>query len=168
MNEQHLLERYQSLLEMSNTPITVLQIAHQQVDVICQAQHQSLAMGIDHLVDRYFHLGNVTPLAIENAIVAIEDQIMTIPYKLLSGSSLVTFDEAIKIIAKLAGITESDEMILDIDSLEWCFNRFADVISGYPATLEGLPTDPEFAVTLLVLREWMHHLQFSSITIKNR
>lgn len=29
----------------------------------------------------------------------------------------------------------------------------------------GLPTDARFAATLLILREFMHHLQFKSITI---
>lgn len=172
MNNQSLLQQSQFLLinKPANMPITVLHIGQQQTEIIYDLNHEQsliLQIGTQSLTEQYFHQGNVTPLAIENAIVVIEDQIMTIPHQLLAGSSLFTFDERVRDIAKLAGIAESTMMVLDIDSLEWCFNHFADVISGYPAILEGLPTEPEFAATLLILREWMHHLHFTHIIVKS-
>ncbi|MYM95524.1 hypothetical protein [Duganella vulcania] len=39
----------------------------------------------------------------------------------------------------------------------------AAVIQGKPAAHEGIPDDNAFAATLLILREFMHHLGFSSI-----
>lgn len=35
-----------------------------------------------------------------------------------------------------------------------------------PAGSAGIPTDAGFAATLLILREFMHHLHFTSITIE--
>lgn len=37
---------------------------------------------------------------------------------------------------------------------------------GPPAGMAGIPTDAGFAATLLILREFMHHLDFTSITIE--
>jgi hypothetical protein len=41
----------------------------------------------------------------------------------------------------------------------------ASLVLGRPASSAGIPTNPAFAATLLILREFMHHLQFDSIRI---
>jgi hypothetical protein len=38
------------------------------------------------------------------------------------------------------------------------------MVTGSTAARQGLPGDAGFAATLLILREFMHHLQFASIT----
>jgi len=50
--------------------------------------------------------------------------------------------------------------------LERTFNRLTAVSLGRPASREGIPAGVAFAATLLILRKFMHHLQFSSITVK--
>lgn len=47
------------------------------------------------------------------------------------------------------------------------FQRLSAVSLGRPISLEGLPASADFAATLLILREFMHHLGFASITLKD-
>ena len=78
---------------------------------------------------------------------------------------LTTTDPAIRHIAVLAGVTESPRMALSLEAMERTFDRLAQVSLGRSASLEGLPESPDFAATLLILREFMHHLQFAEISI---
>jgi hypothetical protein len=56
-------------------------------------------------------------------------------------------------------------MLFSIDAVERQFDLLTALTQGRPATSAGIPTDIGFAATLLILREFMHHLQFSAITI---
>lgn len=82
------------------------------------------------------------------------------------GSKLFTMDEAIRTIALISGVPDSSELILTRDAMELTFERFTAVTLGRPAARQGIPTGATFAATLLILREFMHHLQFISITVK--
>ena len=75
-------------------------------------------------------------------------------------------DAAIREIALIAGVAEAAEMALSREAVEQTFDRFSGVVLGRPAATEGLPAGGAFAATLLILREPMHHLQFSSITVR--
>jgi hypothetical protein len=46
------------------------------------------------------------------------------------------------------------------------FDRMAAISMGRPAGQDTLPAGAAFRATLLILREFMHHLQFQSITLK--
>jgi len=72
---------------------------------------------------------------------------------------------AIREIALLAGLVDQPLLKLGIAEVETTFDRLVYVLQGRPASSEGLPESPEFAATLLILREFMHHLKFSSITV---
>ena len=80
--------------------------------------------------------------------------------------SFFTTDVAIREIACLAGVAGNAEQTLSLDAMERTFERLAQVTLGKPALQEGIPTSPAFVATLLILREFMHHLRFSSITVK--
>ena len=56
-------------------------------------------------------------------------------------------------------------MTLSLDAVERTFDRLALVINGRPAHFEGIPGGNDFAATLLILREFMHHLQFDEIVV---
>jgi NADH:ubiquinone oxidoreductase subunit 4 (subunit M) len=56
-------------------------------------------------------------------------------------------------------------MHLSIDAVERQFDLLAALTQGRPSASAGIPTDSGFAASLLILREFMHHLQFSAITI---
>ena len=95
----------------------------------------------------------------------MEDEIITLVGMLPPASTLYSTDPGLRHIALLAGVAESAAMRLELDAMERVFSRLVAVIQGTPAAREGIPEDNEFAATLLILREFMHHLRFSSIVI---
>jgi exopolyphosphatase/pppGpp-phosphohydrolase len=106
-----------------------------------------------------------TPLEIEHAIEYIEDELLRIRESVESGSNLYTTDEGIRQIATVSGIDDQREAALGRDLIEKTFDRLTALAMGRPVTQDGIPTNPEFVAALLILREFMHHLQFSSITV---
>ena len=50
-------------------------------------------------------------------------------------------------------------MILGLELVEQAFGRFVSEALGQPPRSNGFPLDRESAATLLILREFMHHLQ---------
>lgn len=148
--------------------ITVLHIGEEETtvaigggpaaDVVC-----TLAIGSMRTSRDYFKQSPPGRLEFEIAIEPVEDEIIKAHGMLPSGSKLYSTDEGLRRIALLAGVPESDEMSLDLDAMERVFSRLAAVVQGKPAAHEGIPDDNAFAATLLILREFMHHLGFSSI-----
>lgn len=59
-------------------------------------------------------------------------------------------------------------MQVSIEAMERSFDRLTSVALGRPASHEGIPSSNAFTATLLILREFMHHLQFTSITVLKR
>jgi hypothetical protein len=81
-------------------------------------------------------------------------------------STLFTTDTAVREIAHLAGVPGRPELILSLESVERLFDLLAALSFGRPASSAGIPSDPTFAATLLILREFMHHLKFTLISFK--
>ena len=105
------------------------------------------------------------PREFELAIEPIEDEITRHHRAVRQPSLLVTESREIKAIALLAGVPESREMVLSIDAMEGVFSRLAAVIQGQPAHTQAIPEDNVFAMRLLILREFMHHVHFEKILI---
>ena len=55
-----------------------------------------------------------------------------------------------------------------IEAVERLFQRLASASLGDPMARRGLPTGNRFVATALILREFMHHLGFTSITFPER
>jgi hypothetical protein len=100
-----------------------------------------------------------SPLGLENAIAAVEDELARAHGAIAKGAALLTRDAAIRDIASAAGVPHGPEMTLTIEAVEQTFQR---LVMRAP----GLPAGREFAATLLILREVMHHLEFPSIVIR--
>lgn len=152
-------------------PITLLHIGADQTTVdttngIEEGATHTLALGSQKTAADFFKHAPPTPLEMENAIMAIEDEVSHARTWIADDSVLYTTDPAIRTIALMAGVPDQPELILSIDAVEQTFERLAAVTLGRPATSDKLPTDAAFAATLVILREFMHHLQFSSITVK--
>jgi exopolyphosphatase/pppGpp-phosphohydrolase len=121
---------------------------------------------------RQFFRGTIpTPLELENAIAAVEDEVH-IAHRQLQGLlspgqvwAPWSADASLQELATLAGVPPGPQQVLRLDAMERLFNRLAAVSEGRPAAQEGLPHDPVFAGTLLVLRELMHHLPFASLVL---
>jgi exopolyphosphatase/pppGpp-phosphohydrolase len=127
-----------------------------------------LAIGSRITAADYFKHDPPAPGEMENAIVAVEDEVSRARQMIAGGSALFTTDAAVREIAHIAGVPDRPELILTRDAMEQTFERLAAVTLGRPASREGIPAGAAFAATLLILREFMHHLQFLSITVKSR
>jgi hypothetical protein len=108
-------------------------------------------------IARDFRRDQPSPLELENAIAAIEDEIARARSSIAAEAAVATEEETIRDIALAAGIARGDEMVLTIDAVENTFER----LTRPP----GLSADHRFAATLVILREIMHHLQIASIAI---
>jgi exopolyphosphatase/pppGpp-phosphohydrolase len=122
-----------------------------------------IPLGSIKIAREHFKHQPPTALEMEHAIEAIEDELFRIRESVASGSTLFTADESIRQIARVAGIDDQREPHLSRELVEQTFDRLAALAMGRPITQDRIPTDLRFAATLLILREFMHHLQFSSI-----
>jgi exopolyphosphatase/pppGpp-phosphohydrolase len=122
-----------------------------------------LAIGSSKTAVDQFRHDPPTPIEMENGIMVVEDEVTRARDSVI-GSGLFTMDGAIREIALIAGVREAAEMTLNLEAVEQTFDRFSGMVLGRPAASEGLPAGGAFAATLLILRELMHHLKFSSIT----
>jgi exopolyphosphatase/pppGpp-phosphohydrolase len=153
------------------TPITVLHIGEQQTIVAAGTRAApgavfKLPIGSRKTAAEYFQHNPPTPGEIENAIVAVEDAVANARTIISGGTRLFTTDEAIRKIALISGVTDGAELLLTRDAMEQTFERLTAITLRRPGSREGIPADTTFAATLLILREFMHHLQFLSISVK--
>ena len=130
-----------------------------------------LPLGGAHTARQFFRGTIPTPLELENSIAAVEDEVHIAHCQLQGllppGQVWVPWsaDAALHDLATLAGVPPGPHRVLTLDAMERLFNRLAAVSEGRPAAQEGLPDDPAFAGTLLVLRELMHHLPFATLVL---
>jgi exopolyphosphatase/pppGpp-phosphohydrolase len=153
--------------------MTLLHIGAEQTVVTAGRQPDPaaklvLALGSQKTARDYFKHAPPHPLEVENAIAAVEDEVTRAKSMIPPGSGLFTVDASVREIALYSGVVDAASMRLPIDAVERAFDRLAAVSLGRPAAHEGLPENAEFAATLLILREFMHHLQFAQITILER
>ena len=152
-------------------PITVFHIGTEQTFVASGKGREpetimALAIGALKTSTDFFKHNPPSPLELENAIMTVEDEIARARAIVDDGSTLFTRDVEIREITRIAGLPDQPELTLLVETMERTFDRLAAVSLGRPAAHEGLPGSTAFAATLLILREFMHHMKFSSITVK--
>lgn len=106
-----------------------------------------------------------TPGEMEVAIMTVEDEVMPLAARLPPAAALYTAGAGIRQIAHIAGLADTPQIVLPRDDVERVYNLLAAVALGRPASISGVRTDPPFTATLTILREFMHHLGFTEITI---
>jgi hypothetical protein len=162
---------YTGRLALPNgTPITVIHIGEKQPAVAAGTGAEpgtvfKLSIGSRKSAAEYFQHNPPTAIEIENSIVAVEDAVVNARTIIAGGSAFFTSDEAIHKIALIAGVPDRAELTLTRDAMERTFERLIALMLGRPASQEGIPTNFAFAATLLILREFMHYMQFLSITV---
>jgi hypothetical protein len=127
----------------------------------------ALSIGSDKTASEFFRHSPPSAQEMENAIMAVEDEVIRARTVATPHCAVRTGDACIREIALLAGVADSRHMVLSIEAVEGQFDLLAAFTLGRPATSAGIPTTSGFAATLLILREFMHHLQFTSITIES-
>ena len=153
------------------TSSVLLHIGPEQTDITVRTAgredlHLPLTLGSQLTSLAYFRHTPPTPAELENAIMVVEDELMRVRHDIPSGARVSSSDNDIRAIARLAGVAENEQMPLSVEAVERTFDRLALVINGRPASFEGIPEGNDFAATLLILREFMHHLQFEEIVVQ--
>lgn len=128
----------------------------------------TLALGTQATAQRFFAHAPPTPLELEEAIAAVEDEVMRVRPPWRVAPLLLGDDVALQRIAAAAGRSGAGEALLDLDTVERLFDRLAAVSLGRPAAHEGLPEDAAFAAALLIVRELLHHLGIAGIRVIQR
>lgn len=172
LSESEIHQHYVTLQArlQSDVPLTLLHIGSQKTLVFSGVKDrliplQILNIGSDKTAADYFHHQPPTPDEMENAIMAVEDEVIRIRAAIPEGAQLCTNDLSIRDIAIIAGLAEQPELTMSLDTMERTFDRLAAVMLGRPAASEGIPEENSFAARLLILREFMHHLGFPDIAI---
>ncbi len=125
----------------------------------------TLAIGSGITARAHFKHQPPSPLELENAIVTVEDEVTRARQLIAPAARLYTTDVGIRDIARRSGVTDAEQMQLSLEAMERTFDRLAQLSLGRPVSSEVLPKTNDFAASLLILREFMHHLQFADITI---
>lgn len=157
----------------ASTPITVLHIGEEQTAVATGTRNQPdallvLSIGSKKTAADFFRHTPPLPGELENAIMVVEDEVSRLRAITAADSMLLTADPVIREIALISGAPGQSALILAIEAMERTFEKLTAVTLGRPASSAGIPASPAFAATLLILREFMHHLQFASITVMAR
>lgn len=119
----------------------------------------TLGIGAEQIARTYFHHDPPTSIEIERSIDAVEDEVMRLSHQIDPQVALVGIDDGLRAWAAIAGTAMTLEVV------EQLFQRLASASLGRPSALEGLLTGREAAATLLILREFMHHLGYTSIVM---
>ncbi len=151
-------------------PISVLHIGEEQTTIAFGTDAESetvlvMSIGSNRTAVDFFKHSPPTPGEMETAIMVIEDEVTRAGKLLVGHPTLFTKDASIRELALIAGVSEQPEMVLSLEAVERTFDLLASLVLGRPASSAGVPTHPAFAATLLILREFMHHLKFDSICI---
>lgn len=141
------------------------------VDATGSALHDAaitLALGTHRTARAFFRRDVPTPLELENAIATVEDEVYLAHQRYAQlphaqGGAWWSTGAHLVALAELAGVPRGPAMVLTLDTMERLFQRLAFVSEGRPAASEGLPESVEFATTLLLLRELMHHMPFGQL-----
>nr|WP_321269645.1 hypothetical protein [uncultured Tolumonas sp.] len=132
-----------------------------------ESDNITLPVGYSAISNRYFKHTPPTYDDIEYAINYIEDEIEKVVPKIpASGFTLVTNDAFIHMIARLSGCVDAPEIQLQRDDLEYLFGQYAGIAMGRPPRPHETDISPQFYAQLLILREFMHHLKFDHIVVK--
>ena len=150
-------------------PITLLHIGEDS-SAVTQADAEPTSKLILHIGSaktgrEHFRHDPPTEGEIENAIQVVEDEVMRAVKFVVRPSTLVSNDPAVVEVASWLGVSTDLEITLSLQQVEDGFSRLAARSLGRPSSQDDMPTNPTFAATLLILREFMHHLQFESIRI---
>ncbi|MFM4703245.1 hypothetical protein [Aeromonas bivalvium] len=122
------------------------------------SQTFSLDLGLDALTPGPFRRDPPTPLELEQAIMVVEGVLMPLaaripPHPVVQLHSPVPLAEAL-------GSHE-----LSRESIERLFGQLVAMVEGDPLASAQLPRDRRIAAALLILREWMHHLDAGSVVL---
>jgi exopolyphosphatase/pppGpp-phosphohydrolase len=128
--------------------------------------HLALLPGAQRLADETLRHEPPRTVELESAIDVVEDQLTAAVGVVPTASSLVLLGPLARQLAQVSGCAEGGASTVSIETVEGLFQRIASESLGNPAARRGLPAGNVFVAGVLILREFMHHLGFESITLE--
>jgi exopolyphosphatase/pppGpp-phosphohydrolase len=125
----------------------------------------TLNIGSSRIAACFFQHNPPAPIEIEDAIMVVEDEVKRACELAAGYPSLYSTDEVIHDIARTAGCPHEPTILLTVERVERLFDQLAARSEGRPSSQVAVPDDTQFSATLLILREFMHHLRFDEITL---
>lgn len=126
----------------------------------------NLPISVSAVVDQVLRHSPPTAHEVEQAIALIEDAIMPRATSLPPGLQVQSADPRVRAVVQSVAFMRvgAADVTVYADDMERCFSRFASMVFGSSPAHEAIPPDGDFAATLLILRECLHHLRWASIT----
>lgn len=107
--------------------------------------------------------GGPSPVAIENAIQVVEDQIERVAREVPAGSRLVMVAEALSPLQRGGAIAGLVQGAIALDQIEREYQSLAARSMGAPSARAFGFDDPSGDALVLVLRECLHHLGLDAV-----
>lgn len=153
------------------TAIVLLHIGEEQTCIASGSGMEpdhvlTLEIGASRTSSDFFKHNPPSPLEIENAIMVVEDEVTRARAVAQGSAALYSTDERVNDMTRMVRSTQAPPINLTIEEVERLFDQFAARSEGRPASQVDIPDDPRFAATLLILREFMHHLNFDTIQFR--
>lgn len=153
-------------------PTTALDIGDRQTDVVVRhgevvEARLTLSLGARQLAKGIFRHEPPKPAELESAIDAVEDQLKTAVDVAAAGSSLVLLGPVARQLAQVR-LADGGSATIGLETIESLFQRLASESLGNPAARRGLPAGNAFVAAVLIVREFMHHLGFGSVTTETQ
>ncbi|MDU1145088.1 hypothetical protein [Aeromonas rivipollensis] len=117
-----------------------------------------LALGLDAMTPGPFSRDPPTSLELEQAIMVVEDVLMPLAAR-IPPHPLVQLHSPVPLAEALGSRVQSRE------SIERLFGQLVAMVEGDPLASAQLPRDRRVTAALLILREWMHHLNAGSVAL---
>ena len=154
----------------ATAPFTLINIGAEQTQLVSgfgstSQATMNLALSSETTALQFFKRDPPAPHELERAIDAVEDEVLRARPMIITGSALFAGGAALDEVGEAAGATVESECI-PLETVEQLFQRLASASLGDPIARRGLPAGNRFAATTLILREFMHHLGFGSITFR--
>jgi exopolyphosphatase/pppGpp-phosphohydrolase len=131
-------------------------------DQMCYCQQ--FALGADALVRQCLRHEPPLPIELEHAIDLTEEVVMPLAAQFSGSAGLILQGLCAALMINALEGSGISQTVLNLDEVESLFNRLVAVSQGRPVSQETLPTDARFLAVMLILREFMHHLNFSQVT----
>ena len=167
-----LRQHYRSVraLAHQDATIAVLRIGAQHSQLLIGHEdrpqsHFLLSIGWQTIANEYLLHAPPLPAELEEAIFAIEEQIAAAHVTIPAGAQLYSPDLTVRRIAHFLRGAGEESLSLSTDLVERGFSRLVKVALARSTAQDALPLNSDFVATLVLLRELLHHLQFSSITV---
>lgn len=125
-----------------------------------------LEIGASRVARERFKRNPPSLAELEEAIEVIENQVMPLAKQLATGSELFTSNESIASMLRTVTDKSQAAATFSLDAVEDIFDCLVAISSGRPRTQASLPSDNATMASVLILREFLHHLQFKRISIQ--